>query len=225
MKMSNTLLNINSLWIISSEKSNLCGLINCSIYSNKWWRSTIRIPLDERTLQHVYTEIVLFTFQISSYDWIEMNKKHVKDLLLQVSRFAIRDRLNLFLSARGMRCSICHVEVTNMIGDRWMSTDSRKHSGGIVERPGEFPLLSCLVGLRLQHHRFHDLEVVLGNVVFTNNHSLNGWNVKININFLVENGIVVQGNRGWAMEESTTISKGDHGHGGRQMAKNLFGFV
>lgn len=45
---------------------------------------------------------------------------------------------------------------------------------GVIKRAGELPLLASFVRFRLQHHCFHDLEVVLAYIVFSYDHFLNG---------------------------------------------------
>lgn len=45
---------------------------------------------------------------------------------------------------------------------------------GVIKRAGELPLLASFVRFRLQHHCFHDLEVVLAYIVFFYDHFLNG---------------------------------------------------
>lgn len=44
----------------------------------------------------------------------------------------------------------------------------------IIKRASELPLLASFVRFRLQHHCFHDLEVVLAYIVLPYNHFFNG---------------------------------------------------
>lgn len=45
----------------------------------------------------------------------------------------------------------------------------------VIKRASELPLLASFVRFRLQHHCFHDLEVVLAYIVFSYDHFLNGY--------------------------------------------------
>lgn len=57
-------------------------------------------------------------------------------------------------------------------------TDSGEDRDRVVKRTGEFPLLTGFVRFRLQHHCFHDLEVVLAYIVLAYNHLFNGCQQK-----------------------------------------------
>lgn len=59
--------------------------------------------------------------------------------------------------------------------DSWTTRTYRGEDRcGIIKRAGELPLLASLVRFRLQHHCFHDLEVVLTYIIFSYDHFLNG---------------------------------------------------
>ena len=49
-------------------------------------------------------------------------------------------------------------------------TDGGKHRDGVVEGPGELPLVTSLEGHRLGHHRLHDAVVDVGDVVLAADH-------------------------------------------------------